>query len=245
MRLNWDETENRLFTQGISNGVLYPDDSPGVAWNGLISVTEDGEAGIDSKYFDGLRYINRPLKTDFSGIISAYTYPDEFEPYVGVSAAVTAQPRRPFGFCYRTNREIHLVYNALAAPSKRPYSTSGADVQLLAFEWNFTTQPVKIPGGRSSAHLVILIDQSPEGSVSDLEAIIYGDDNNDPFLPMPEDVTEIFESHTSLRVWDYGNGLCGFDAPPEIIPPFVGDIMEITCSSVIQIDGYIYEISSL
>ena len=44
-RLTWDNTGERLFETGVKNGVLYPIQTDGkytkgVAWNGLIPVTE-------------------------------------------------------------------------------------------------------------------------------------------------------------------------------------------------------------
>ena len=44
-RITWDDTGKRLYETGVKMGVLYPIQegglySKGVAWNGLITVTE-------------------------------------------------------------------------------------------------------------------------------------------------------------------------------------------------------------
>ena len=44
-KLKWDQTGERLYETGVDRGVLYPADEngaypTGVAWNGLINVTE-------------------------------------------------------------------------------------------------------------------------------------------------------------------------------------------------------------
>jgi hypothetical protein len=206
MRINWDDITQRPYAQGISQGVLYPGNAPGVAWNGLISVNEGGETDQESRYIDGQRYQNRGLPGVFSGTISAYTYPDELEPYIGINSVFRGQNRDSFGFSYRTNNELHLVYNALTAPAKNTYATISDKPSALTFDWDFTTTPVEIPGGRPSSHVVIMVDQSQPGAIADLEALIYGTDTNDPVLPDPADIIAIFESYATLKVTDNGDG---------------------------------------
>src|SRR5258705_1753861 len=149
MRVTWDNV--RPYSQGVSRGVLYPENSPGVAWNGLTSVTEKGDDSPSSLYIDGQKFRNRPVASSFSGTISAFTYPDEFEPCIGVSSGVTTQSRPSFGFCYRNNNEIHLVYNALAALSSNQFSTLIDQNDPTEFSWDVTTLPEKIPGGRPTS----------------------------------------------------------------------------------------------
>jgi hypothetical protein len=233
MRITWDPAENRPYSSGVSQGVLYPEDSPGVAWNGLISVTEAGEQTQDARYFDGQRYDTRNREMPFAGTIVAYTYPDELEPYIGISGAFTGQPLRPFGFSYRTNNEIHIVYNALTVPPKRSYVTMGAKIDPADFEWNFTTQPIKIPGGKPSSHIVIMVDESQPEAITELEALIYGDDINDPSLPPVENILEIFESSTILRITDNGDGTWTADGPDSAITTVDSETFQINWPSVI------------
>jgi hypothetical protein len=206
MKITWDDVVSRVFSQGVSKGVLYPEDAPGVPWNGLVSINEAGEADQDARYFDGQRYSNRGIPGVFAGTISAYTYPAELEPYIGINGVLRGQNRKSFGFSYRTNNEIHLVYNTLTAPAKNTYGTLGDKTEALTFDWDFTTTPVEIPGGRPSSHIVVMVDQSQPGAITDLEALIYGTDTDDPALPDPADIVAIFESYTTVQVTDHGDG---------------------------------------
>ena len=215
MRVTWDDV--RPYSQGVKQGVLYPENSPGVAWNGLISVTEKGDDSPSSLYIDGQKIRNKATLSYFSGTISAFTYPDEFEPMIGLVSGISSQPKPSFGFCYRNNNEIHLVYNALASPSSDQFSSFSEQPSATVFSWDFTTQPVEIPGGRPSAHLVVLLDYSQPGAISSLEAILYGDADNDPSLPDPATVIDIFESNAVLRITDNGDGTWTATGPDNVI----------------------------
>lgn len=215
MRVTWDDV--RPYSQGISKGVLYPQNSPGVAWNGLTSVTEKGDDSPSSSYIDGLKFRNRSDSSSFAGTISAFTYPDEFGPYIGVASGITTQPRSSFGLCYRDNKEIHLVYNARAALSGNQFSTLSDQGDLTKFSWDFTTVPVKIPGGKPTSHLVIMVDYAQAGSISALEALLYGTATSDPALPDPATVIDIFESNAVVRITDNGDGTWTASGPDSII----------------------------
>jgi hypothetical protein len=244
MRISWDG-DTRVYSQGVSNGILYPQNSPGVPWNGLISVAEKGDASTSGLYLDGIRYKSRNVPSAFSGTIVAFTYPDEFEPYNGNVSGVTGQSKQSFGFCYRSNREIHLVYNALATPSNASYSSISSDVNNVSFSWDFSTVPMNIPGGRPSAHLVVMVDYAQPGAISDLEGMIYGDDANDPFLPDPATVYALFESYATLVIVDNGDGTWTATGPDTAITMLDGDTFQIDWDSAIFINADTYKISSL
>ncbi len=157
MRITWGDI--RPYSQGVKQGVLFPNTGPGVPWNGLISVTVKGDDAASSLYIDGRRHRNRSSPSTFSGTISAFTYPDEFDSCIGVlSGWVMSQNKNPFGLTWRDNRELHIVYNAITSPSNDQYQTIGANVNPLTFSWDFTTTPVDIPAGGYSAHVVIMLD---------------------------------------------------------------------------------------
>jgi hypothetical protein len=244
MRIVWDADKDRFFSAGVSQGVLYPQDVMGVAWNGLISVSENGEQDQEAHYFNGIRYHSQSLSSAFSGTISAYTYPDEFGPYTGIDGIFTNQSRLSFGLTYRTNREIHIVYNALTSPSKRAYSSTGSKMDPVVFEWDFTTLPVKIPGGKPSSHIVILTMECPPGAITDLETVLYGDDLTDPSLPLVEDIIEIFESNSTLRVTDNGDGTFTISGPDTAVYMTDADSFQINWSSLVMLDSTHYRISS-
>ena len=110
-----------------------PKNSPGVAWDGLVSVTQKSDDSPSTVYIDGQLVRTSLTPSYFSGTIEAFTYPDEFEQHIGIVNGMTGQPKAPFGFCYRNNNEIHLVYSALAAPSNDQYETVGDQINPVTF----------------------------------------------------------------------------------------------------------------
>lgn len=243
MRISWGDEKG--YSAGVYMGVLYPQDTPGVPWNGLVSVIDKGDGSSDSLYLDGQRFRNRNAPSTFSGTIAAFTYPDDFEPYIGIESSwITAQTRQSFGFSYRTNRELHIVYNALTSPSSDKYQTIGDNVNPIVFSWGFTTTPVDIPGGRPSAHLVVMLDYAPAGAISDLEAVLYGDDVDEAQLPDPETVIDIFESYTTIRITDNGDGTWTATGPDSLIS-VSGEVITIDGAFVTALDSETYKIRSL
>lgn len=244
MRISWDDG-NRIVSQGISQGVLYPENSPGVAWNGLISVTEKGDATPELLYFDGQKYRNRMIPATFDGTLSAYTYPDEFELYAGIDGGFTAQNRLSFGLSYRNNNELHLLYNVTAAPSNDQYSTLSDSPNVVAFSWTISTVPVPVPTARPTAHLVISLAEVDPGALDDLEAMIYGDGSNDSSLPDPATVIDIFESHTTVRITDNGDGTWTASGPDTAVFLTDSTHFEINWPSAVLIDADSYTVYSL
>lgn len=242
-RVQW--IDNHLYSQGVSNAVLYPENSPGVAWNGLISIQRSGDNAPTSLYFDGQKYRDEFKLDTASGTIIAFTYPDEFEPCIGLEAGVTAQPRQSFGFTYRDTREIHIVYNAAVSPSNDQYQSTGGDISPVNFSWNFTTTPVKIPAGRATAHLVILVDFADPDALAALEDILYGDDTNQPQLPDPATIYELFESNTTVRITDNGDGTWTASGPDDVVIDNGDGTFTIDWASAQFIDADNYQIYSL
>jgi hypothetical protein len=244
MRISWDDLDHIYFS-GVSNGVLYPQNSPGVAWAGLISVTENADATPVELFMDGQKYHDRLVPTPYSGTISAFMYPDEFEPYNGVVDGFTAQPRQPFGFSFRDNRELHIVYNAQAEPSSDQYQTIGDTTSLVAFAWNFATIPVDIDTSRPTSHLVVALDYADPDAVAALEAILYGDDSNDPSIPDPQTVIDLFESFTTVRVTVNGDGTFTVSGPDSAVFQIDSTTWEINWPSVFLVATDTYIIYSL
>ena len=215
MRVTWDSKSS--YSLGIRGGVLYTENSPGVPWNGLISVVDNGDDAPTALYLDGQKVGDRSVPSTFAGTISAFMYPDEFEPCIGLDAGISSQPRQPFSFTYRSNNELHMVYNALVSPSSDEYSTISETPTPLAFSWEFTTLPIDIPAGRPSAHLVVMLDYAQPSAVSALEDILYGDSINDASMPDPDTILEIFESYTTLRITDNGDGTWTATGPDDVV----------------------------
>lgn len=244
MRVTWD-TGPRPYSQGVSQGMMYPDDGPGVAWNGLISVTETSDQTQDPKYFDGSRYLTRSPTLPFAGIISAFTYPDELEDYIGLKDFFTGQPTRLFDMVYSTNNELHLVYGVRLAPSQHPYSTISDKVDPVAFQWNFTTLPQKIPGGKSTAHIVILPDDVPADIMAGFENMIYGDDEDDPHMPSIAEIIAMYEFAATLLVTDNEDGTFTVTSADDgIVSPTTSGHFTINAPTLAMIDAVTYTVST-
>jgi hypothetical protein len=207
-RLSWDAADERFYESGIDRGVLYAPSQPGVAWTGLISVSESPSGGEAKPfYLDGAKYLNISGAEEFEATLVAFSAPVEFFPCDGnVSIQngliATHQPRRSFGFCYRTRigngedaehgYKLHLVYNALSAPSQRNMQSLSSVSSPSTYSWAITTLPPSITGYKPTAHLVIDSRYADSGALSDLEDLLYGTDMEDPSLPTPDEVVDIF-----------------------------------------------------
>lgn len=228
--LTWDQVGDRLFETGVDRGVLYlpnedGDYDEGHAWNGLTTVTET-PAGADAnpQFADNIKYLNLIAAETFGGTIEAFTYPDEFmqcdgtaEPQPGV--AVGQQGRSIFGLCYRTRLgndldgtdhgfKLHLIYGAQASPSERAYATINDSPAAIAFSWPITTSPVPVTDLKPTALITIDSTKVDATKLSDLEAILYGDESTDPRLPLPDEIIALFEGAAPTEV-----RLVGANAP--------------------------------
>lgn len=214
-RLTWDNTGERIYETGTKNGVLYPMDGAkygvGVAWNGLTAVTESPSGAEETAlYADDIKYLSMRSAEEFGFTIEAYTYPDEWgqcdgseEPEKGV--ILGQQKRKAFGMSYRSVKgndtelddhgyKIHLIYGATASPSERAYATVNDSPEAITFSWECTTVPVPVTGYKNVS--VITIDSTkvePE-KLKALEDMLYGTEENDPKLPLPDEVIEMFKA---------------------------------------------------
>lgn len=211
-KLVWDETGKRFYETGVNKGVLYPQAAEGtypkgVAWNGLTAVTESPSgAEATPLYADNIKYLNLMSAEEFGATIEAYTYPDEFaacngEVELGTGVSIGQQKRTAFGMAYQTKvgndidseagYKIHLIYGALAAPSEKAYATVNDSPEAITFSWEVTTTPVEVTGFKPTASLVIDSTKVAPEKLTALEAILYGSDDVEARLPLPNEVLEM------------------------------------------------------
>ena len=219
-RITWDDTGKRLYETGVKMGVLYPIQSngaysKGVAWNGLITVTESPSgAEATALYADDIKYLNLLSNEEFGATIEAYTYPDEFAECDGSASLATGvmigqQKRKTFGLCYRTSLgndvdgsdygyNLHLVYVCLAAPSEKAYATINDSPEAITFSWEISTTPVNVKGSKPTATIVIDSTKANPEKLAALEVILFGADapngegtGTDPRLPLPDEIATL------------------------------------------------------
>src|SRR6187402_3601632 len=78
-KLSWDAIGTRFYEAGIDRGVLYPLGGTAASWSGLTKVTQKNSPGaVISAYFDGEKYSNQVLGSEFAATLEAYSYPEEF-----------------------------------------------------------------------------------------------------------------------------------------------------------------------
>jgi len=76
--------------------------------------------------------------------------------------------------------KLHLIYNALAAPSERAYSTINDSPEAITFSWELTTSPEMVTGKKPTASIVIDSTKADAAKLAALEAVLFGVDSNFP-----------------------------------------------------------------
>lgn len=218
-KITWDETGKRFYETGVDHGVLFPMASAGtygngVAWNGLINVTESPDGAEPSDMWaDNMKYGSLRSAETFKGSIEAYSYPPEFEECdgnveAGKGVYIGQQTRKQFGFCYRTKigndvnpnvgYKLHLVYGATASPSEKSRDTINESPEAGTMSWDFDTIPVPVTNHEPTAKLTIDSRTANSTKLQELEKKLYGDTTSEPTLPTPEEVITMFPLEESL-----------------------------------------------
>lgn len=220
MRLAWDKTGERRYETGVSKGVLYVQSNvgtypTGIPWNGLTAVTESPSGAESNKqYADNQVYVNLLSAEEFGGTIEAFTYPDEFEQCDGTAEVVPGvkigqQSRKPFGFCYETligtdtegtdaGKKIHIVWNALAAPSEKAYATVNDSPEAMTLSWEISTTPTAIAGYKPVATMTIDSTKISAGKLKKIEDALYGTDVEVAHLPLPDEIVALLSGDDEI-----------------------------------------------
>lgn len=209
-KLVWDQEGQRLYETGVYNGALYVHSEgeygQGVAWNGLISVTES-PSGAEATpiYADNIKYLSLTSAEEFAASIEAYTYPDEFAECDG-SAELAAgvmigqQKRKKFALAYKTiigndtdneahGYKLHIIYGCQAAPSERAYTTVNDSPEAITFSWEISTTPVNVTGHRPTSILTLDSTKVAANKMKKVEDKLFGDDSTGvPTLLLPDEV---------------------------------------------------------
>lgn len=219
-KLVWDQTGERLYETGVKQGVLYPIGENGtyplgVAWNGLTAVTESPSgAEATALYADDIKYLNLYSAEEFGATVEAYTYPDEFALCDGSAELATGvmigqQTRKAFGLSYKTTLgndvdgndhgyKLHIIYGAMASPSEKSYASINDSPEAITFSWELTTTPVSVEGFKPTATVVIDSTKVDATKLAALEAILYGSDDTEPRLPLPDEIVSVMgETHAA------------------------------------------------
>ncbi len=213
-KLVWDQIGERLYETGVSKCVLYPQVSgaypKGVAWNGITNVSENPSGAEPTPlYADDMKYLELMSAEEYAVSITAYMYPDEFAACNGEAEAAEGvslgqQTRTPFGLCWKTvigndvqkndyGYKLHIMYGGLAAPSEKSYATINDNPEAMELSWEVSTTPVAVNGFKPTASLVIDSTKVDAEKLAALEDILYGTEDTEARLPMPDEIIGMFK----------------------------------------------------
>jgi len=259
--LEWDKIGDRIYEAGVSKGVLYTEDFFGVAWNGLTSIEESSVNEVEEFFFDGVKYADIVTVGDFRGTIRAITYPDEFLEHEGSYEDQTGffimnQPPKKFSMAYRTQigddlsgsnsgYKIHILYNLTANPSNKSYESLGSNVDPTLFEWEVSSVPEDIHGYRPASHVVFNSRSMDPFLLKDIEDILYGTEDNDPYLPSLQSLATFIRKWNRLIVIDNGDGTWTATSNVDgVITMLDETTFEIDSETAVYLDAETYTIES-
>ena len=208
-KLVWDQTSEKTYETGIEQVALYPQVAgaypKGVAWNGVtaLNLTPSG-AEPTPLYANNKKYLTLMSVEELGGTIEAYTYPDEWAACDGSAELapgvyIGQQARTPFGLVGKTligndvemnkyGYKLHLVYGGMASPSEQANATVNDSPEAKIMSWEFNTTPVAVTGHESTSYICIDSTKVDAEKLAALEKILYGDEDADPRLPLPDEI---------------------------------------------------------
>lgn len=257
--IEWDTAGSRTYEGGIDRGVLYLKDGTTVPWNGLVAVSENATVTTESIFYDGRKINELARQSSFAATIRAITYPEEFLRCEGIfddsaGLAVTEQIPERFDLCYRTmigndldedaGYKIHVVYNLTAVPATKVYRTMSLDSTPAEFSWTVKAIPENIPGYRPTAHVIIDTRKVAPWFIADVEEILYGSYDTDPFLPSLESFSAFLRGYDRIVVFDNGDGTWTVSTDRENTISEVGGVITIVDANTANETVDQYDISS-
>jgi hypothetical protein len=220
--IGWEANGKRRFESGLDRGVLYLPTGQGVPWNGLVSVDENDATTSQPVYFDGRKVADILTYGEFTGSISAFTYPEIFDTLQGFTelnqgVRLTEQPHHRFSVSYRTlvgndttgqdlGYKIHIIYNLLATPSGRSYQTLTDTPEPNVFQWDVTSVPFVIPGARPTSRIIIDSTKVDPDLLEQIEFMLYGHGDQVPMLMSMPDLITYLRNWFRFSVTDNGDG---------------------------------------
>lgn len=221
-KITWSDPTVRYFETGLDRGVLYPQGGPAVPWNGLTGVDEKGGDGSTAYYVDGRPFLFLPKPKEFQATLSAYTYPDEFAPMMGLVEAtdgvyLDSQQSDSFDLSYRTlignaavgeqaGYKIHLLYNVTVVPQDASFGTTSDSVNPTEFSWEIQAVPVPVSGYRATAHVTIDTRHMDSTRLAEIETMLYGNPTELDGLPSPQTILDTLSFGDTIIITDNGDG---------------------------------------
>jgi hypothetical protein len=262
--LVWDKVGERTYQTGVDRGVLYLHDGIVAVWNGLTNVEESSDSELKVFYLDGVKYLETLLPGDFSGKLTAFTYPDEFDAVSGITTlsdpeglSFYNQPAMSFNLSYRTKigndlegpelgYKIHILYNVLAKPDTYSFDTANeSGAQPVEFGWSLSGTPPVIKGYRPTVHISVDSLRTPPEVLKMLEDKLYGNAVSNASLPSLQEIAEYFGYVGALIIIDHGDGTwSAVDESDTFITMLDATTFQIDHADATYLQPTLYEISS-
>lgn len=227
---------------GVSRGVIYPQDSPGVSWQGLTTVDERSEGRSGSSYFfDGVQTSHSRGSTEYSARFSCYTAPSAIFGFqhVGLSYTTGRQIQHVEGY------DIHLIYDIVFNTDAMTYQTTNDKINPSLYSFEGIGQSIELPQGIRGTHFIIPQLGGNPDVISDLEKVLYGYDGEPPRLPTFEELEDIFQNNATLMIIDHGDGTWTASGPDDVVSMIADDEFQIDWPSVVMLNNHTYQVSSL
>lgn len=206
-KLVWDQTSEKRYETGVEQVALFKQVSgaypAGVAWNGVtaLNISPSG-AEPTPLYANDSKYLNLMSNEELGYTLEAYTYPEEWEECDGSAEAAEGvylgqQPRVKFGLVAKTlvgndtegtahGYKLHLFYGCLASPAEESHATVNDSPEAITFSWTVSTEPVAVAGYKPTSYICIDSTKADAAKLATLEAMLYGSEDSEPTLPLPE-----------------------------------------------------------
>lgn len=258
-KLEWDNVGERYYQLGVSHGVVYADDGRYAVWNGLVSVSESTSFEGNPVYYDGRKISNQKSHSDFSGTITAYTYPEIIQEFQGLSAVSSGvylgeQSPQMFNMTYQTKvgsdveenagYRIHILYNVTATPTDISYATVGEELEPSVFSWELSTVPEEVDGFRPTSHVILDSRLTNPELFATVELMLYGGEISNPVFPAFDDLMELLLGYYIIEIIDNKDGTWTAVARGDYID--LEDTREFTITGIdaTYLDPDTYEASS-
>lgn len=209
MKMVWDQTSEKFYETGIEQVALFQQEAgaypKGVAWNGVtaLNITPSG-AEPTALYANNRKYLTLMSVEELGGTIEAYTYPDEWAECDGSATLapgvyIGQQARKTFGLAGKTligndtegtklGYKLHLIYGGLASPSEQSNASVNDSPEAKTMSWEFSTTPVAVKDYEPTSYICIDSTKVDAEKLAALEAVIYGSEDQEPRLPLPDEV---------------------------------------------------------
>jgi hypothetical protein len=140
---------------------------------------------------------------------------------------------------------IHLLYNILAQPDSREFSTLSDDVDPTEFSWSLTGTPPLIGGYRPTVHVTIDSRKTNPDVLQAIEDILYGSADAQPSIPSISELKGLFDALGALIIVDNGDGTwTAIDLADDYITMDSATEFTITGADADFLDASTYEIST-